>query len=486
MVGDRGLVGQVDARLEARTRGRPVHRAGVEVLQAEPARRPRGRRWTCPSRTARRWRRRGDGGAQRAGVGRHRSTSSDAVTRGVGTAARIIPRPRRASPLAQRSLQPLGRRRQHRDLGQPDQLAGRVLQPSSSRLIPASADVGEQPGQLARRSGSSTVTTAYAVGGRAVLARDPRPGRRCPAAASPATAGRRHRRPGAGQRLDHGRPGRSAGRAAPRATGPAFAARICAQSAGSLAAIRVTSRRPCPARPTAGSRRLASRAATRLAATWGTCETRATASSCAAGVHRHRAGAERRWPAGATWSTAAATGAVGGGRPPRAGRGTGRPGRPPARTARGRPSGARRRTGAGRRRRPAPPASEPGLDAGHVGDRRRPGARPARRPRAAVTSGGAADHDEVAGSSPESGSRRRRGRGPAPARSATGRSSTRDAEARSARPMLVPSRPVPTTRTDAQAGGGGLVEAHGTPSPRRSRRGAIGGTCERSVSVPSR
>ena len=46
----------VDAAAHRRERDRAVHRAGVEVLEAEPARRAPGRWCSCPLRPGRRWR----------------------------------------------------------------------------------------------------------------------------------------------------------------------------------------------------------------------------------------------------------------------------------------------------------------------------------------------------------------------------------------------------------------------------------------------
>ena len=66
-------------------------------------------------------------------------------------------------------------------------------------------------------------------------------------------------------------------------TAGALPARIWVHRPGSLAAIRVTSRRPWPARATAASSSPSSRAATRLAASCGTWETAATAASWCSG-----------------------------------------------------------------------------------------------------------------------------------------------------------------------------------------------------------
>jgi len=65
-------------------------------------------------------------------------------------------------------------------------------------------------------------------------------------------------------------------------TAPAFAARIADHIMGSDAAIRVTSRTPCPARPSASAGRSASRVAVSDATSCGTWETAATAASCSA------------------------------------------------------------------------------------------------------------------------------------------------------------------------------------------------------------
>ena len=67
-------------------------------------------------------------------------------------------------------------------------------------------------------------------------------------------------------------------------TAGALPERIWVHRPGSLAAIRVTSRTPCPARPIACSLRCSSRAATSEAATCGTCETAATATSWSSGL----------------------------------------------------------------------------------------------------------------------------------------------------------------------------------------------------------
>ncbi len=65
-------------------------------------------------------------------------------------------------------------------------------------------------------------------------------------------------------------------------TAPAFAPRISTQSRGSESAIRVVSRSPCPARPSACSEGSSRVVASRLEITCGTWETCATAVSCAA------------------------------------------------------------------------------------------------------------------------------------------------------------------------------------------------------------
>ena len=108
------------------------------------------------------------------------------------------------------------------------------------------------------------------------------PGRRCPRRwPAPACPGPRARR---WSRLSSSRAPTTASRSASRAvstsrTAGALPARIWVHRPGSLAAIRVTSRRPWPARATAASSSPSSRAATRLAASWGTCDTAATAAS---------------------------------------------------------------------------------------------------------------------------------------------------------------------------------------------------------------
>ena len=67
-------------------------------------------------------------------------------------------------------------------------------------------------------------------------------------------------------------------------TGAAFAPRIWTQRSGSLAAMRVTSRTPCPARPSAAFGASTNRRAMRLETTCGTWETSATPRSCSSGV----------------------------------------------------------------------------------------------------------------------------------------------------------------------------------------------------------
>ncbi|CAM5255094.1 hypothetical protein SFUMM280S_06883 [Streptomyces fumanus] len=65
------------------------------------------------------------------------------------------------------------------------------------------------------------------------------------------------------------------------ATGPGLAERMSIHIRGSEAAIRVTSRMPCPHSRTALSSACSRRAATRLETRWGMWETRATARSWA-------------------------------------------------------------------------------------------------------------------------------------------------------------------------------------------------------------
>src|SRR5215472_11605355 len=74
--------------------------------------------------------------------------------------------------------------------------------------------------------------------------------------------------------------------ASTRATGPAFAARICVHRPVSPAAILVTSRSPGPARASASAGAPASRAAAAAATTCGACETSATNRSWSAALSR--------------------------------------------------------------------------------------------------------------------------------------------------------------------------------------------------------
>ena len=69
-------------------------------------------------------------------------------------------------------------------------------------------------------------------------------------------------------------------------TGPALPTMMADHSLGSEAAIRVTSRSPCPDRARAPSPSSSSRAATSEETSWGTWETAATAASCSAAPMR--------------------------------------------------------------------------------------------------------------------------------------------------------------------------------------------------------
>ncbi len=158
----------------------------------------------------------------------------------------------------------------------------------SSRLMPASPTSVSRRASDPGSSGTTTETTSYAAGAAPCLPgirawpRLPasRTRLRVPSEPSPSASTRASRAPTTSSTWSRTwrRTSRTAG---------ALPARIWVHSRGSLAAIRVTSRSPCPARPTADSGSSRRHAATMLAASWGTCETAATASSCSwAGMTR--------------------------------------------------------------------------------------------------------------------------------------------------------------------------------------------------------
>ena len=287
-------------------------------------------------------------------------------------------------------------------------------------------------------------------------------GRRCPGPRSgPAPRGRRRRRRRRGRRAHRSpRSARCARARGPRAPPPALPARIWVHSWGSLAAMRVTSRIPWPARATAGSARSRSRPATSEDDELGHVGDRSDRGVVLGGAHRADRAARSRGQLlnrrdGPRCRRRRAA------RRPRPARRRGRRGRPTA------PERSRPAIGCdpAYRRRSAPllrtssriatltdatsvtTASRPARErlgddgAGHVGrrghddDRRGPG-RLVPQP---------IPH---------------RGRGPGRQRSATGRSRTTAYPARDrAMPRLVPMRPVPTMRTR-------VVTTRRLPTPR--------------------
>ena len=221
----------VDAALERDPGQRAVGGAGVEVGEAERARGGLAARSTCRCRPGRRRRRRS------AVI---RSASMQRPARG----------PRAPSPAgapASGSTEISAK---------PDLRLGRVLEPQVLHVDALLADLGEQAGELARLVVDLDDQRRVALV-LPVLAGDARDARRCrPASVSAMRAARRRARRGRRARRARRRGRRGSGRRT-SATAPALAPRICTHSSGSLDAMRVVSRRPCPASPSAAPDRVA-------------------------------------------------------------------------------------------------------------------------------------------------------------------------------------------------------------------------------------
>ena len=258
---DRVGVVDVDALLEHPPGHRAVHRAGVEVAQAEAARRRRGPRWTCPSPTGRRSRRRSRCASDRVAGTRNLMRRLAAWGHPEATRTQECTAQPRATSA---STSALGHRRRDGELDQADGLPGRVLDAHVLDVDPGVAGVGEQPGQLAglvRRARPAPRRTTWAA---AVLAGQPGP----PGVAPEQELAQRRSGPSRGRRpsscsaaMTLSTSARSSVRTS--ATGSALAARTSIHRSGSEAATRVTSRRPWPVSASASSGPSASRAATR-------------------------------------------------------------------------------------------------------------------------------------------------------------------------------------------------------------------------------
>ena len=241
MVGASGSVPDSMPRLVARARrprpgrgrrrrARSIHqviarnmRAGVEVAQAEPVGDASARCSTCPSPE----------GPSMA------TTSRCVLRRGALTrraAYRCVTQPR-DSRASTRCSAPLLLDDQ---LDEADGAAGVVVDADVLDVDADLAGVGEQPGQLARVVGHGDEDRRRRPHRAAVLAGDRVGAGRPRARAAPPA----RRSPPASAAMQP-----SSGPAAPsagRSTASALAATICCHSTGSPAAIRVTSRTPCP------------------------------------------------------------------------------------------------------------------------------------------------------------------------------------------------------------------------------------------------
>ena len=208
-VGHRRPVVEVDALVEAPPGERAVHRAGVEVADAEAVGPRPARRSTCPSPRVRRSRRRGrqQGAVRCVGVSLVRAAS-------------VVHAP---APGLEGGQQRLDGGRDDATSASPNGCPSPCSRCRSSRLTPASPmSVNSRPSSPGS-SGTTTTTVVVRGGGGAVLARDARvadvaAGRRCGRQRASGARGRRRRRSSSrapttlvevgaqgGQHLAHGR-----------------------------------------------------------------------------------------------------------------------------------------------------------------------------------------------------------------------------------------------------------------------------------------